>query len=274
MANKLLKTLELGGEPYDVPILGIKGQQESVFRTGDVNLTPDNIEYLGQNIVATATDTQAFWKNKGTGFAYFTESRMNGQPNAYGMVRSIVRGNAIYQFFYGSTGLIAERYAGADGAMPNWSRPSVVTNTTYNTSDTEIANTQFVQGAINRRLTKSVLGGQIADFSLASGSKTFKDFWTAPSNGVAVITVGAIFAPNGTGYRALACYIRTSAGATPSASNGVLESNPGGSYGPTLNVSNVLKVSANNVLTARFVQNSGSALNITSAYWKVLFIPD
>lgn len=273
MPNKKLKTLEIAGEPYDVG--GVKGQQESNYRFGDVNLTPDNIAFLGADIVSSTTnDTHAFWKGKGTGYSYCSELRTNGQPSRYGMIYSTVYGVAIYQRFYGSDGMVAERYASAGTAMPNWSRPNVPTNTPYSTSNTEIANTQFVQEAINRRLTKSVLGGQIANFSLASGSATFKDFWTAPSNGVAVITVNANFAPNGTGSRALACYIRTSAGATPLGSNGVVESNPGGSYGPILNVSNVLKVSANNVLTARFVQNSGSALDITNAYWKVLFIPD
>lgn len=79
-------------------VLGVKGQSESTYRTGNVNLTPANILFLGENIPGEANDTRAFWQEKGTGYAYCSQLNMvRGQVSQWGWILNLVLGNEVQQ---------------------------------------------------------------------------------------------------------------------------------------------------------------------------------
>ena len=100
----------------------VKGDAETVYRTGDVNLTAANIgaapvshthtksqitdllgtmQYLGSNITGgSSNDTRTFWQGKGTGYAWFsTNNQLNGQPDQYGFLLNYVIAYEVFQIF-------------------------------------------------------------------------------------------------------------------------------------------------------------------------------
>lgn len=62
--------------------------------------------FLGINITGgKANDTREFWKKKGTGYAFFSQTdQLVGQPTQHGFLFSIVYGNEIFQVFYCQSG--------------------------------------------------------------------------------------------------------------------------------------------------------------------------
>lgn len=151
----------------DPGVTGVKGQQESTYRTGNVNITPANLLLLGNNITGgTSNDTRDFWVNKGTGYAYFNAANMlNGQPSQYGILENVNNGVYGTQTFRTADGRVFVRgYSGASNTMGSWVQlaptdspaftgtPTAPTNSTASTSNTQIATTAFVQNAIKRRV--------------------------------------------------------------------------------------------------------------------------
>lgn len=80
-------------------LTGVKGNAESTYRTGNVNLTPANIAFIGLNPTGgTSNDTLAWWANKGTGYAFIAgANQINGQPAEYGFLISIIMGKEVHQ---------------------------------------------------------------------------------------------------------------------------------------------------------------------------------
>lgn len=105
-------------------LTGVKGNAESTYRTGNVNLTPANIAFIGTNPTGgTLNDTREWWVSKGTCYAYFYNlNQVNGQPSQYGFLISIVNGSEIHQEWWTQPNG-AHYYRGGNAnttAMPDW----------------------------------------------------------------------------------------------------------------------------------------------------------
>lgn len=310
MANEILKTLTMGGTTFDAPqggVTGVKGQQESAFRTGDVNLSLENIAYIGNNPTGgVANDTKAFWEEKGTCYATITSNgQVNGQPAQYGILISYSYGaNMLAQYFLAtSNGTMYRRgnNAAATTAMPEFvavdndtkytagdnltltsgefalkSSPALKgTPTTPNisnksTSNTQIANSAFVQGAINRRLPKTGINVTVAQFSIASATYVYKNIYTAPAGGVLFVTGEAQFSANTSGYRLLGLQYVPSGGSANWLSR--VTNNPVSNGNTFCNTARVTVMNAGDKVRAAYWQGSGSTLTVLAHGWQGYFI--
>lgn len=106
-------------------VTGVKGAYESSYRTGNVNLTLNNLAFLGVNPTGgTSNDTCTWWRNKGTGYAWISATgQLNGQPAQYGFLINIVYGSECHQeFWVQPDGPHFKRGGnGSTEAMPSWS---------------------------------------------------------------------------------------------------------------------------------------------------------
>lgn len=164
-------------------ITGVKGNSESAYRTGQVNLTAANIMYLGSNVtVGKANDTYAFWQNKGTGYAWFlTNDMLNGQPCQYGFVINIVVSGEVHQEFWGQNGR-DHYYRGAhlgDTDMPAW-KPC---DTTYSAATQSAAG--LMSAADKAKLDNLSGGGGVVVASTAPAGDSSKLWIDTASGGVA-----------------------------------------------------------------------------------------
>ena len=105
-------------------LTGVKGNAESNYRTGNVNLTPANIAFIGTNPTGGASnDTREWWASKGTCYAIFSAlNQVNGQPNQYGFLISIVYGAEVHQEWWTQpNGAHYHRGGNVNtSAMPGW----------------------------------------------------------------------------------------------------------------------------------------------------------
>lgn len=287
-----LKTLCIDGECMNIPegssgsdVTGVKGQQESSYRNGNVNISPNNVLYLGANITGgVANDTKAFWNTKTSGYAYFnTDGQLNGQPNRYGFLEHLSYVSGIsFQTFHAVDGYIYHRfYTGASPELTNWVKlaptnspaftgtPTAPTNGTASDSSTQIATDAFVQNAITRRLPKSQnVSANVGSYSVANTTFVQKDLYTAPSNGLIIATLQVQWAANSTGYR-MADIFRSGSG------TGVGSSSPASNTGSSTQCDTIVRrLSSGDKLTSRVYQNSGAALNVSSQFFIGYFIPD
>ncbi|GJM55677.1 hypothetical protein ATOP_13320 [Granulimonas faecalis] len=84
----------------------------------------DNLAYLGTNPTEAATDTMAFWRDKGTGYAFYSlTGRLQGQPSQWGFLVSRAQGSEIHQEFWSQAGTLAHYHRKANAStttMPGW----------------------------------------------------------------------------------------------------------------------------------------------------------
>lgn len=84
----------------------------------------DNLAYLGTNPTEAATDTMAFWRDRGTGYAFYSlTGRLQGQPSQWGFLVSYSQGAEIHQDFWSQTGTLAHYHRKANAStttMPGW----------------------------------------------------------------------------------------------------------------------------------------------------------
>ena len=131
-------------------ITRVKGNAESSYRSGDVNLTMANLCDFGLNPTGgVANDTIGFWQNKGSGYCFINATnQINGQPATYGFLINYTLQTEVHQEFWvspngahyrrGTTGPI-----GSTTAMPTWTPCD--TNTTYSAGlGLQLSGTQFL----------------------------------------------------------------------------------------------------------------------------------
>lgn len=147
--------------------------------------------------------------------------------------------------------------------------PTAPTNTTYTTSNTQIATTAFVQNAISRRLPTTRAAYAYTLSAATSSWATHNPLWTSGSAGIAIGYVVASFPFNATGRRAAQILVDGTAQADlyPS-SNAVSQVDPTKHIIPF-----VYEVENGTKIGIRVWQNSGSTLSV-SLYIRLVVITE
>ena len=120
-ARSNARTLDWSGNEW---IAGALSVGNAVQTRANLGITPANIAFIGTNPTGgTSNDTRAWWVSKGTCYAYFSATnQVNGQPNQYGFLISIVNGYEVHQEWWSQPNG-AHYYRGGNGntsAMPGW----------------------------------------------------------------------------------------------------------------------------------------------------------
>ena len=117
-------------------LTGVKGNAESAYRQGNVNLTPANIAFIGMNPTGgTSNDTREWWANKGTCYAsIFGANQVNGQPADYGFLISIVMDSDVHQEWWTQPNGAHYHRGGnnSTSTMPGWTADDTNTITSVN----------------------------------------------------------------------------------------------------------------------------------------------
>jgi len=90
----------------------------------NLEITPENIAFIGMNPTGgTSNDTREWWVNKGTCYAFIAgANQVNGQPEEYGILISIVAGSEVHQEWWTQPNGAHYHRGGnnSTSAMPGW----------------------------------------------------------------------------------------------------------------------------------------------------------
>ena len=143
-----------------------------------------------------------------------------------------------------------------NGIIPATYRASLISATDANGNDSD------VQTIFNSIFGQMVYVTNTQSSSVASATDSFRNHYTAPTNGYLVGWVHVSYASNATGRRATRCYITTNGTRTYNNIEDIRMAVNGTATGVSLPV--VVRLTTGQIFGVRVYQNSGSALTISS----------
>jgi hypothetical protein len=186
-------------------ITGVKGNAESSYRTGNVNLTPANIAFIGMNPTGgTSNDTREWWTNKGTCYAFIAgANQVNGQPADYGFLISIVMGTEVHQEWWTQPNGAHYHRGGnnSTSVMPGWTADDTNIITSVNGQIGAVSITPANIGAVAK--SGDTMTGNLTLKNPAAASNTQIKVETVRSSGSVTLRADneggniAILSPNG-----------------------------------------------------------------------------